>query len=59
MVKSVVAGWQHMLVLVFEGSRCTKKKSGLVGQKMKGIIFYVDFIENKIVGFDENVIGGR
>ena len=38
---------------------CGKIQSGYFEQQMTGNIFQVDFLKNKIAGFDENVTVGQ
>lgn len=51
-LKCPVAGWQHVHISVMEGS--LRYKDSLFGRRMLGNSFHVVFLENKIVGLDEN-----
>ena len=54
-VNFVVAASQHVGTSVAEGSHSTWTEMALFWSLFTGGSFLVDFLENEIVGFDENL----
>ena len=52
----LVAGYSIVYVSGMEGSLLHEGRIRFVGARNMGSIFFVDFFENKIVGFDKTLL---